>query len=225
MDKYLLHINEACSENWDAMTPNDKGKFCNNCNRTVFDFTTANDNEIIQFIEKAKGEEFCGKFEEQQLNRWLEKTSIRTSNPALYKFLLSFLLLTGGQDLFAQEPTKQENVVLKQKADSLLQAAALKSEKPDINCNANGIQVQGQPRIIIGRARSISTKVNPLFVLDGVPIKYSMFAKINPKKIISINVLKDAKAVAIYGPDGVNGVILIETKYSKKERKKLFAVQ
>lgn len=225
MDKYLLHINEACSENWDAMTPNDKGKFCNNCNKTVFDFTTASDNDIIQFIQKAKGEEFCGKFEEQQLDRWLEKTSIITSNPALYKFLLSFLLLTGGQDLFAQEPTKQENVVLKQKADSLLQATALKSENPDINCNANGIQVQEQPRIRMGGVRTLSINDKPLFVIDGVPMDYAILDKINPKKIISINVLKSEGGVAIYGPDGVNGVIFIETKYSKKEWKKLFAVQ
>ncbi len=225
MDKYLLHINEACSENWDAMTPNDKGKFCNNCNKTVFDFTTATDNDIIQFIEKAKGEEFCGKFEEQQLDRWLEKTSIRTSNPALYKFLLSFLLLTGGQDLFAQEPAKQENLVLKQKMDSLLQAAALKSENPDIKCSANGIQVQGQPRIRMGGIRTLTGNHKPLFVIDGVMMDYFKFEKINPKKIISINVLKSEGAVAIYGPDGVNGVIFIETKYSKKGRKKLFAVQ
>jgi TonB-dependent SusC/RagA subfamily outer membrane receptor len=141
----------------------------------------------------------------------------------LYKFLLSFILLSGGQDLLAQEPAKQEKVVLKQKADSLLQAVALKAENPEINCSANAVQVKEQPRIRLGGVSSISSR-DPLVVLDGLPVKYSEIAKINPKKIISINVLKDAKAFAIYGSEGANGVILIETNYSKKERKKLFAV-
>jgi hypothetical protein len=59
-----------------------------------------------------KGNMFCGQFEEGQLNRWMEKTNIETRNPSLYKYLLSFLLLTAGGDLMAQEvKMKQENVI------------------------------------------------------------------------------------------------------------------
>ncbi len=72
MQKYFLHINEPCSEDWDCITPNEKGRFCNNCNKTVFDFTTATDNDIIKNIEKMKGNMFCGQLEEGQLNRCIQ---------------------------------------------------------------------------------------------------------------------------------------------------------
>ncbi len=83
MEKYLLHINEPCTQNWDEMTPTEKGRFCASCQKTVFDFTTATDNEIIKHIEKMNGNMFCGQFEEGQLNRWMEKTNLERNNPRL----------------------------------------------------------------------------------------------------------------------------------------------
>ena len=119
LEKYFLHIAEPCSEDWDKMTPASQGKFCNSCQKTVFDFTNATDNHIIKHIEKMKGNIFCGQFEEGQLNRWMEKTDIKSSNPSLYKFFISFMLLTAGQSVVAQEVgVKQENVLQTIKNDS-----------------------------------------------------------------------------------------------------------
>ncbi|WP_449439455.1 TonB-dependent receptor plug domain-containing protein [Pedobacter steynii] len=42
--------------------------------------------------------------------------------------------------------------------------------------------------------------------------KTSPLADINPADIESIEVLKDASAIAIYGSRGANGVILVTTK-------------
>ena len=50
MEKYFLHINEPCSQDWNNMTDTGKGKYCNNCQKTVFDFTNYKDNEIIKHI-------------------------------------------------------------------------------------------------------------------------------------------------------------------------------
>ncbi len=57
----------------------------------------------------------------------------------------------------------------------------------------------------------IRTGVDPLYVIDGLPINGTANF-LNPSDIESIDVLKDASATAIYGSRGANGVILITTK-------------
>ncbi len=218
MDKYLLHIHEPCSEDWDGMTPNEKGRFCNNCQKTVFDFTTATDNDIIKHIEKMKGNMFCGQFEEGQLNRWMEKSNLQKSNPALYKYLFSFLLLTAGQQAMAQKvEAKQENVTLTNKADSGAMLSHLKSETPGI-CIEKVTEEEQKIRLR-GAISSISTDKNPLYVIDGILVKSTVLDKLDPKSIKTVNVLKNAEATAIFGAQAVNGVIIITTKNAKKEKK------
>lgn len=51
----------------------------------------------------------------------------------------------------------------------------------------------------------------PLYIVDGVEVPSGGFKKINPDKIESITVLKDASA-ATYGPKAQDGVIIITTK-------------
>jgi TonB-linked SusC/RagA family outer membrane protein len=57
----------------------------------------------------------------------------------------------------------------------------------------------------------------PLVVVDGFPLGDAGDLKqINPVDIVSLEVLKDASASAIYGSRGANGVILITTKKANK---------
>jgi len=63
--------------------------------------------------------------------------------------------------------------------------------------------------------RSINANNDPLFVIDGIPTSANI-NDFNPNDIESMEVLKDASAVAIYGSRGANGVILITTKKGKE---------
>ena len=57
----------------------------------------------------------------------------------------------------------------------------------------------------------------PLLVVDGFPIgEAGDLKQVNPNDIVSIEVLKDASASAIYGSRGANGVIMITTKRAKE---------
>jgi TonB-linked SusC/RagA family outer membrane protein len=56
---------------------------------------------------------------------------------------------------------------------------------------------------------------DPLYVIDGVPLRSSDVATINPNDFESITVLKDAAASALYGARGGLGVIVITTKRGK----------
>ncbi len=73
------------------------------------------------------------------------------------------------------------------------------------------------PSTIIRGKNSINASTDPYIVVDGVPISKSggSLTDINPSDIESMEILKDASAVAIYGTNGANGVILITTKHGK----------
>ncbi|GAB3929034.1 TonB-dependent receptor [Larkinella terrae] len=71
------------------------------------------------------------------------------------------------------------------------------------------------PTIRIRGNRSINASNNPLYVIDGIPTDVNI-NDFNPNDIESMEVLKDASAVAIYGSRGANGVILITTKRGKE---------
>lgn len=77
----------------------------------------------------------------------------------------------------------------------------------------------GQPgssgTILIRGRNSIQGNVEPLFVIDGVPVSEDNFRGINANDIEDIQVLKDAAASALYGARGAGGVIVVTTKKGK----------
>jgi hypothetical protein len=63
-----ISINTPCHENWDGMTPNQKGAFCLSCKKNVVDFSKKTIEEIKDFfVELPETESVCGRFEEEQL--------------------------------------------------------------------------------------------------------------------------------------------------------------
>jgi len=59
----------------------------------------------------------------------------------------------------------------------------------------------------------------PLYVIDGTPNQKPIPPTLNADDVLSISILKDSVATALYGDKGKNGVIVITTKYSKKDTK------
>lgn len=95
---------------------------------------------------------------------------------------------------------------------------------------AAGVQIQantgtpgGSSTIRIRGTNSLNATSQPIFVIDGVIIDSSAgdngnsnpLADINPSDIVSMDILKDASATAIYGSRASNGVIMITTKRGK----------
>ena len=70
--KIQLTVPTPCHENWDAMTPVEKGKFCGSCQKQVMDFTVMSDREIAQFFKKPSTGSVCGRFMNDQLDREME---------------------------------------------------------------------------------------------------------------------------------------------------------
>ncbi len=68
MKKLKLSIPTSCHENWDAMTPNDQGRFCGACNKSVIDFTDMSDRQMIAFFKQPLAS-VCGRLHPDQLYR------------------------------------------------------------------------------------------------------------------------------------------------------------
>ena len=100
---------------------------------------------------------------------------------------------------------------------------------------AAGVQIQqntgipgGSTSIRIRGINSLNASNEPIFVIDGVIIDGSTgsgtdnaLSSINPSDILSMDVLKDASATAIYGSRASNGVIMITTKRGKSGEAKV----
>jgi hypothetical protein len=66
---YIISIPEPCHEDWNSMTPDANGKFCNSCSKSVIDFTNKTDAEIHTMMMERKNEKVCGHFNKTQVNR------------------------------------------------------------------------------------------------------------------------------------------------------------
>ncbi|OXB24689.1 VWA domain-containing protein [Flavobacterium tructae] len=76
----------------------------------------------------------------------------------------------------------------------------------------NYIQPAPNQNIIIRGTTSISSKDEPLYIIDGVPVKSDQFSKINPNDVEEVKVIKEAEATSLYGSRATNGVVLVATK-------------
>ena len=91
---------------------------------------------------------------------------------------------------------------------------ALQGRLAGVTVTPNNFRPGSGSSIRIRGNRSLSANNDPLYVVDGFPVSYTI-DDMNPADIESIDVLKDASATAIYGVRGANGVIQITTKRGK----------
>jgi hypothetical protein len=64
-----ISIPTPCHEDWNKMTPNEKGAFCGKCAKTVVDFTKKTATEIRDFLVEQSEKKICGRFMSDQLHK------------------------------------------------------------------------------------------------------------------------------------------------------------
>ena len=119
-----------------------------------------------------------------------------------------------------------------------IKATPITSFEQGLQGRVAGVQVMqgnsapgGAPQVRIRGANTVLGGNEPLYIIDGVPVYNSelmnnnslnvgtqpsnALASINPNDILSMDILKDASATAIYGARGANGVVIITTKRGK----------
>lgn len=93
---------------------------------------------------------------------------------------------------------------------------ALQGTAPGLRVQQTTGQPGSTPVVVLRGGTNFDGSGSPLFVVDGVIVP-SLFG-LNYDDVESIDVLKDAASLAIYGARAGNGVILITTKKGKKGR-------
>ncbi|MCW3074434.1 MAG: SusC/RagA family TonB-linked outer membrane protein [Flaviaesturariibacter sp.] len=112
----------------------------------------------------------------------------------------------------------------KVRAAELTQAApvnlqnGLTGKVSGLNINTTNAGVFAQTRITLRGIRSLTGNNQPMLILDGVPLGLGFLSSINPNDIADVTILKSAASTAVYGPDGVNGAIVVTTKRGVKGR-------
>lgn len=104
--KINISIPQPCHENWEGMSPVEKGKFCSSCQKKVFDFTKASDKEIIDILQNEDAT--CGRFTLSQLNRNLYTNQQKSSYWLIASATILGFLGLGNQSSYAQ--VKNETV-------------------------------------------------------------------------------------------------------------------
>ena len=100
---------------------------------------------------------------------------------------------------------------------SVLQS--LQGQVAGLNIATGSGQPGADSTIILRGVGTINGNVEPLFVVDGMPVDEDGFRSINQNDIESFQILKDAAATSIYGNRGANGVIVITTKRGRFNEK------
>lgn len=106
-------IPKPCHENWETMLPEQKGRFCEVCQKSVLDFTKITDQRILENLNQSK---VCGKITLKQLDRINQKESQNPLVPTSYIFKISTFLsfLTTPVLSYSQEKNKIEIVEKKE---------------------------------------------------------------------------------------------------------------
>ncbi|MEO9954572.1 hypothetical protein [Nonlabens sp.] len=67
MKSYQIKFDNTCDEDWSQMTPDQKGRFCDLCSKSVIDFTGKTPEEVLVYLKANKNT--CGRMSSNQLRQ------------------------------------------------------------------------------------------------------------------------------------------------------------
>ncbi|MAQ39838.1 MAG: hypothetical protein CMH15_02105 [Mesonia sp.] len=133
--KFKLNIPKPCHEDWQQMSPTQKGKFCASCRKEVIDFTKLSSTEIARKTKNAT--QLCGRFTQSQLKQEYVSTSQNRLNRLGIALGLGSIVAIA-QPGFAQKKNAKEVKVQTQKDYQLQGEVALTTQAND-SISINGI--------------------------------------------------------------------------------------
>ncbi|OAB27660.1 TonB-linked outer membrane protein, SusC/RagA family [Flavobacterium fryxellicola] len=119
-------------------------------------------------------------------------------------------LTSSTQVVASQELTQAAN-------PNVVQSLVGKVSGLQINKSSSG--VNGTNRIVLRGSRSITGNNEALVVIDNSISSSAVLQQLPPELIESVNVIKGMQGAALYGEQGVNGVIIVTTVKGKEKGK------
>ena len=143
-----LYIPKPCHEDWNKMTPTERGKFCSACSKHVIDFSLMSDTQILNILSNQSGK-VCGRFDAAQLERPLVETKIKKKKSWWMALAMPLLFLFDRSE--AQE--------MKAPGDTTVIAPDVKEILPQYE--------QSSATILVGKVAVCNTK-KPASLVDTV---------------------------------------------------------
>ncbi|MBC7936103.1 MAG: T9SS type A sorting domain-containing protein [Rhizobacter sp.] len=175
MQQLHLSIPEPCHENWNEMSPNEQGRFCNSCAKTVVDFSAMTDAQLLFYFENLKNENVCGHVYKDQLDRSIKTLPLpRKKIFAYWQYFLAFFMMLGkGQPAKAQGQVKGEMVA-----------------RPDTVKNPSNTHIR------LGKIRSLPLPYNTSVIGAALPHYFITDEKNQPIGNASVQMLPMGKWIA-----------------------------
>ena len=178
-----ITVANPCHEDWTKMSPTEKGKHCNSCQKEVIDFTKKSDEEVFKLAKS--GTSICGRFKNTQLDRDIALSCLpagmaRKRNNTLAQYAATLLIpaaILSTQEMKAQQTSAPTSQVQK-KYTSLGIGTQHQSFKKRFDSfafdtvgivYANRYPVAGAQVSIKGSDRSIVTNSKGGFLLEALP--------------------------------------------------------
>ena len=114
---YKITVPKPCHEDWNQMTPDHTGRFCNSCAKSVVDFSDMKAAEIQEYFIKNRGLKVCGRFKNEQLDSIIIQIpkEVLFTQVQFHKMFLLALLISMGTTLFSCQDANGD----KQKIDGV----------------------------------------------------------------------------------------------------------
>jgi hypothetical protein len=202
-----ITIPKPCHENWAAMTPDEKGRFCQVCSKSVRDFTSASDLQIMNDLSRDSN--ICGNFRVDQLDRNLSHSFL---NSLFAKFAVGFVLTSGG--IVSAQTQPKVNSPTKTDVPIKIRSEVAQVQPP----KTQPVQTDPLKPMILGKMLATGNISNaPIYIVDGKIINENSFHKINPETIEKMKVLKGKDATSKYGAKAKSGAVIITLKKKLKK--------
>ncbi len=161
-----IQIPTPCHENWNAMTPENKGRFCGSCAKTVVDFSLMTDNEVLNFLKKHTGNT-CGHFTSDQLQRPIIETQLQPKKTWRY-WLASIASLL----IMLQRSAAQTKTVMTQ-GKVLVKKSIVKQVAKKVTLNREIIVGMIMPEIVKGDIEVIEQPIAVKKFIEGIVVNES----------------------------------------------------
>lgn len=165
----IINIPEPCHEDWNKMTPKNQGRHCDACQKTVIDFSTKTDEQVIKTIESTGN--LCGRFKTQQLNREIVLTRKDKNNYLSWAAsgLFAFMAL-GSQEANAKglPRTVQTDSIKVAKLKGKVATSIFNKRKISgiISSSSDSLPLPGVSVIIKGTSKGVQTDFDGKFSIE-----------------------------------------------------------
>jgi hypothetical protein len=190
--KFTLEIANPCSENFDKMTPNANGSFCNSCAKNVIDLSRKTNSEVAKFIAESKDKNICARLKVTQLEEEFVHNEISRINNLKYAAVAASVLITS--NVVSQEKTSVKTEISYPQSDmhTMGKIAYSKVVEEEVSIMVKGKLLEAKTN------KPFNNKIYPNLTLE-INGSQSVL-KINSKTgefSIPVQVLKNSKTLMI----------------------------